>query len=243
MIKFSSANFSAVMGKQVAAEVRAHFADKGSKIGQDIAPQLEKIAEKIVAKAVPAMDAEIKMQYSAALNVVGNHLKQGFPTSGAGEWKPFTTAYAKYKTKMYPGTAGLFWIRSGELAADFARRSGGWKGAMNRTKTAIALQGVTPRAGGTRFTFTLNARTPKIGDPIFDVIFREAFVNPSDTVKDRADAAYRLPREWGKATPLERLCFNEFKQNMHRPFVTKLMQERGKTMQKDLIAILRKSLR
>lgn len=181
-----------------------------------------------------AVDKDVRKEYNAGISKIQEYLKTGIkgepdgttlgpPASNPG-WSPLGARY--YRGKPKP-TRNKFWVRraSNSLSGKFGAFAGTHKSAVTNTTTVVNFDPEGKRVFSNkvfRYNLVFTMPTPHKGEGYFKELLQDSFFN------GKAHTGYGYGLDGG----LEVLGYIEGapreKFSKHRPFIAKVMAERGR---------------
>lgn len=242
-VKLDSVTFTRTLQREVESRILLDFRGEGKPrfLSSEFDAALEEISKKVMTKVKAVVEKESKEHYKESFDEVGGILKQGINVSSveAEGFDPLETKYRERK-KRFNQTHEVFWLFTGKgpstkysIIKGYRTFAGARKSSISRTKstTKIISRGFQRRKRS--YKYQIDMAFPVIVQSSFlDNIFRKAYFGAATTFAFRTVKLTAFnDMIVSKTDPMSILAHNE----QYRPFITKLMANRGKSL-RDLLS-------
>ena len=250
--------FSQLIGEQIKARVRADFRsdNNGPKkvLTRAFDNALEQKGKELVGKIATHIEPMVAKHYRDSFDVVKLNLDGGIgagsqqvlvPDGSGGNsnfetsWKPFAESYYKRKLRRFSQNADKFWIYSGGADKSngvqgvknaYAAYAGFQKIRLARLKPFIHLERKGYKNQNRVFQWRMEFTLPVISGP-GDKVFRQPFLLGVEGKWDTSELPNPGVGAINHYNSLSVMFFNESEgHKTSRPFIRRLMAERGKQM-------------
>jgi hypothetical protein len=243
-VKLNAIQFSKTISESISSRILLDFASKGKRefLSKDFDAALEQVASKAMVPVQTKVEETAKDHYKKSFDIIAGMLNSGLTQSPAGSSFPlFSKRYYRKKLQYNPATAKLFWKFKGNLSRSYRAFAGARKSAISRSKSTVSIKSRDYKYRKRIFRYQVDMKFPVIAQNAFlDNIFRKAYFNAANNIT----FSNNLLNDWTSDTsiegnPLAVLVYNETQQGFTsdgeyrttRPFITKLMANRGQELQ------------
>ena len=222
----------------ISQKIKAEVTRPGSVINAQVSGSIRKISDRMVgvgagqssssvAQAVKHLAAE---EMAAGLLSVNALLKTGIAGGASGNagfgFQPLSKSWLRRKQKV---NRDKFWRNTGNLAFGFAPFAHGYISQLRSAKTIVEARVGHRTFGKKMFSYRISIQLPAHREQFITEITRNSFLRATPYIGEGSsseDLSKARPRTFGKIGLLEGTG------KYHRPFIAKIMANRGKNYQR-----------
>lgn len=217
----------------------------GNPINAQVSELIRKISDRMVgvgagqssssvAQAVKHLAVE---EMAAGLLSVNSSLKTGITGGTSGNtgfgFQPLSKSWLRRKKEA---NRDKFWKNTGNLAFGFAPFAHGYISQLRSAKTVVKARARKRTFGKKMFSYEISVQLPAHREPFITEITRNSFIRATPYIgvgSSSEDLSKSRPRTFGKIGVLEGTG------KYHRPFIAKIMANRGKNYQRMVNQVIR----
>lgn len=224
-----------VLSQKIKAEITR--AD-GNKINAQVSQSIRKISDRIVGVGAGQSSSSVAQvvkhlaveEMSAGLLSINALMKTGIAGGTSGNagfgFRPLSKSWLRRKQ---PANRDKFWKNTGNLAFGFSPFAHGYIAQLRSAKTIVKARSRNRTFGKKMFSYEISVQLPAHREQFITEITRNSFIRATPYIgagSSSEDLSKARPKTFGKIGVLEGTG------RYHRPFIAKIMANRGKNYQR-----------